>query len=101
MMMKINIINTQVTNIQSILPFLVLKKEQMKAVVTPKIEERDTYFVINKITKKTVIATKKISGQKAIAIPALQAIPFPPLKSAKIGKFFRKKRDFAFVLFII
>jgi hypothetical protein len=66
-------------------PLFNLKKEQMNAVPIAKIEDSDTYLDINNKTKKTVIEMKKIPGQYTKAMPALQAIPFPPLKSAKIG----------------
>lgn len=58
----------------------------MNAVPTPIIEDNETYLVISKVTPNAEIAIRNIKGQYDNAIPAQQATPFPPLKSAKIGK---------------
>lgn len=79
-MMNIVIIATIVISIGS--PIM---SAHISATMPPIIEERDTYWVINRLIKNTTTTTANINGTNARTTPAEVATALPPLKPANIG----------------
>lgn len=67
--------------------FSELKSEIIRGYTPAVIKEpSDTFFEIRTITANIEIRISAVSGNKAVAAPAADATPFPPLKLKKTGK---------------